>query len=85
MFHVYILISKKDKKTYLGSTNNLKRRISKHNKGKTSSTKNRRPLELIYKEELDLLSKARKREKYLKSRKGRRELKEIFKKLDIGS
>ena len=48
MFYVYILKSKKDKKCYIGSTNDLKRRFEEHNKGKIFSTKYRRPLILIY-------------------------------------
>jgi len=82
-FFVYLLLSNKDKKTYLGSTDNLERRIIEHNNGKTPSTRNRRPLELIYKEDFDTLVEARDREKYLKTRKGRKELKDIFNRLKI--
>jgi putative endonuclease len=81
---VYLLLSQKDKKSYLGSTDNLEKRLDEHNSGKCKSTKNRRPLRLIYKEEFDNLQEARTREKYLKSRKGRSELKYIFKNLGIG-
>jgi putative endonuclease len=83
-FFVYLLLSEKDKKTYIGSTDNLDRRITEHNNGKTTSTKNRRPLRLIYKEEFKTLLDARTREKYLKTRRGRNELKEIYKELNIG-
>lgn len=83
MNYVYLLLSKKDNKTYLGSTDNINRRIDEHNKGKTLSTKNRRPLILIYTEEFETLIEARNREKYLKSRKGRKELKLIFDRLKI--
>ena len=49
MFHyVYILRSVKDKKLYTGYTKNLKLRFKQHQKGLIVSTKNRRPLELIY-------------------------------------
>lgn len=82
-FFVYLLLSKKDKRTYIGSTDNLDRRLAEHNSGKTLSTKNRRPLILIYKEEFETLLGARARERYLKTRRGRNELKEIFKKLTI--
>ena len=75
---VYLLFSLKDKHTYLGSTDNLERRFKEHNNGESKSTKNRRPLKLIYFEEFNTLEEARKREKYLKSRHGRRELKRIF-------
>ena len=78
---VYLLLSKKDKRTYLGSTVNLKNRIIEHNDGLCFSTKYRRPLELIYSEEFDDIELARQREHYLKSRSGRRELKKIFENL----
>lgn len=48
MFYVYVLESKKDKKLYIGSMSNLKRRFNEHSEGKVKSTSYRRPLELIY-------------------------------------
>jgi putative endonuclease len=85
MICIYLLLSLKDKRTYLGSTDNFDRRFKQHQEGRCKSTKNRRPLRLIYSEEFKELVEARQREKYLKSRKGRRELKEIFSKINIGS
>jgi len=82
---VYLLLSKKDLKTYIGSTNNIDRRFQEHNSGKVRSTKNRRPLELIYKEAFSTLGEARMREKYLKTKGGRRELKIIFEKLNLNN
>lgn len=46
MWYVYILSSGKDGKHYVGSTDNLKRRIEEHHDGRCESTKHRRPLEL---------------------------------------
>lgn len=48
MYYVYILFSQKDKKLYIGVSGNLKKRLSDHKSGHNISTKNRRPLELIY-------------------------------------
>ncbi len=48
MFYVYVLKSSKDEELYIGSTNDLKRRIKEHQSGKSFSTNLRRPLELIY-------------------------------------
>ena len=48
MYYVYILKSEKDKKFYTGYTKNLKLRFEQHCNGKVGSTKNRRPLKLIY-------------------------------------
>jgi putative endonuclease len=47
-YYVYILKSQKDGKYYTGYTKNLKLRFEQHANGEVSSTKNRRPLELIY-------------------------------------
>jgi putative endonuclease len=80
-YFVYLLLSSKDKKTYLGSTDNIERRLIEHNNGKNISTKYRRPLALIYNEEFNNLKDARIREKFLKTRKGRKELKIIFEKV----
>lgn len=68
MNYLYILKSKKDGNLYIGSTNNLKRRFSEHNKGYVFSTKNRRPLVLIYYEAYSSEKDARKREHNLKLR-----------------
>jgi putative endonuclease len=80
---VYLLLSSKDNKTYIGSTNNIKKRLAEHNSGKVNSTKHRRPLKLIYTEEYETLDKARVHERFLKTRQGRRELNKIFSKLKI--
>ena len=50
-YFVYIFTSLKDSKRYIGMTSDLNRRLNEHNSGKVKSTKNRRPLELIYTEE----------------------------------
>ncbi|MHB9040888.1 MAG: GIY-YIG nuclease family protein [Melioribacteraceae bacterium] len=69
MYTVYILLSNKDNKRYIGFTDNLQRRLTEHNSGKVKSTKNRIPLEIIYTEEFVLKSDAMKREKQIKSKK----------------
>jgi len=71
MFTVYILQSEKDNKRYIGFTENLERRLDEHKSGKVKSTKNRRPLTLIYKEEYPSKSEAMLREKEIKSKKGK--------------
>jgi len=48
MFYVYVLLSLKDGKFYIGYTEDLKRRLKEHNSGKNISTKSRLPLKLIY-------------------------------------
>ena len=71
MFYVYILLSQKDKKRYIGFTDNLDRRLNEHNSGLVKSTKNRRPFVLIYKEEFKEKFDAMKREKEIKAKKGK--------------
>jgi putative endonuclease len=82
MYYTYILQSKKDDKLYTGSTKNLKLRFEQHQNGKVESTKYRRPLKLIYYETCLVEDDARRREKVLKSYRGkmfiRRRLKSYF-------
>jgi putative endonuclease len=70
-YYVYILKSGKDKKLYTGYTNNLKLRFEQHQKGKVESTKDRRPLKLIYYEACLNQQDATHREKYLKTYHGK--------------
>ena len=68
MFYMYILGSKKDKELYIGSTNNLKKRLEEHNSGKVPSTKPRIPLKLLYYEAYLVEKDAKDREAGLKLR-----------------
>jgi putative endonuclease len=69
MEYVYVLRSKKDKKFYIGLTNNLNRRLQQHNSGEVSSIKGRRPLELIFFESYIDRKEAAKRENFLNQEK----------------
>ena len=75
MFYVYILKSNLDNKFYTGFSSNLKKRLSEHKSGGVESTRNRRPLELMYYEAYKEKSDALKREKFLKTTKGKQQLK----------
>lgn len=75
MFYTYVLRSKKDHKMYVGFTNDLKKRIALHNRGKVEATKTRTPLILVYYEACLDKESAVKREKYFKTGFGRRFLK----------
>jgi putative endonuclease len=79
--YVYLLLSQKDGRTYTGSTDNLERRLEEHNTGKNISTKYRSPFTLIYQKEYSTLDEARKAERYLKTKSGRKELKKILESL----
>jgi len=56
---------------YVGFTKDLKLRFEKHSKGHVESTRDRRPLKLVYYEGCLSQADATKREKYLKSYHGR--------------
>ena len=66
MYYTYVLQSEKDGKMYSGYTKNLKLRFDQHSRGAVESTKERRPLNLIYYEACNSKKDALKREKYFK-------------------
>lgn len=69
MFYVYLAKSKKvNNWIYIGSTSDLRKKLSMHNSGKVRSTKYYRPLKLIYYEAYISESDARRREHNLKLR-----------------
>jgi putative endonuclease len=78
MYTVYVLKSLKDGKQYTGSTEDLERRLKEHNAGKTASTRRRRPFVLVHTEEYESREAAEDRERYLKTGKGREELKKLL-------
>lgn len=67
MYYVYVLKSLKDNEIYTGYSSNLKSRIERHNKGLVISTKNRRPLKLVYYQAFLSKKDAIREEIYLKS------------------
>ena len=79
MQYIYVLKSQKDNKNYVGYTKNLKLRFEQHNKGLVNSTKNRKPLRLIYYEACLNQQDATRREKYLKTTYGKRYIKSRLK------
>ncbi len=78
MFFVYMLHSEKDNNLYTGYTNDIQRRIAEHNGGKVESTKNRRPLKLIYYEAHLSEEDAQRREDYFKTSKGKATLRQML-------
>ena len=68
IYYVYMLLSKSVRPiTYIGYTNNLKKRISLHNSGKGAKFTRGRKWKLIYKEKFNSKSKAISREYYIKN------------------
>ena len=79
MYYTYVLQSKTDGNFYTGFTKDLKLRIEQHDKGQVESTKDRRPLKLIYYEACLNRSDATHREKYLKTYHGKAYIKKRLK------
>jgi len=78
MYSVYVLRSKTTGRFYSGSTSELARRVEEHNADATRSTKHRGPWELVYEETFPTRSEAMRRERELKTGKGREELKRLL-------
>jgi len=79
MFYNYVLQNKSNKNFYVGYTNDLRKRLKKHNQGLNKSTKPYRPWELIYYEACLNKQDAKRRENYLKTTQGQRLLKRRLK------
>ncbi|MCX6788026.1 MAG: GIY-YIG nuclease family protein [Candidatus Kaiserbacteria bacterium] len=77
--YVYVLQSKKAGRWYTGCTRDLRQRFDQHRAGKTTSTKGRGPLALIYYEASISDEDAFNRERYLKTGMGKRYLKNRLK------
>ena len=72
-YHVYMLISLSKKPvTYVGYTNNLKKRINLHNTGKGAKFTKGRKWILIYKEKFKSKKEAISREYYIKNNRALR-------------
>jgi putative endonuclease len=83
-YYVYVLQSEKDHKFYIGCASNIKKRLEEHNSGKVSTTRNRRPLKLIYWEGCLNQQDAASRERYLKTTWGKRYIKSRLKEYITG-
>lgn len=70
MYFVYILKSEKNGRHYIGHTESVELRISRHNTGHVKSTQHGRPWKCIYFEEFHTRSEASLRELEIKSYKG---------------
>ncbi|MBP6879538.1 MAG: GIY-YIG nuclease family protein [Candidatus Pacebacteria bacterium] len=76
MYYTYVLKSKKNNRFYVGSTNDLKRRLEEHNSGIGGKyTRDNRPFDLIFYEAYNDYALAKKSEVFYKSGYGREVLK----------
>ena len=77
MWYVYILYSASSGKTYTGFSNDLQRRLTEHNVSESKGfTLRYRPWVLIRSEIYSTKTEAMEREKFLKSGRGREQVKE---------
>ena len=77
-YFVYVLVSETHNTRYVGSCENVSKRLEEHNAGRCRYTSGRMPWRLIFREEFLTFSEARKRENFLKSGQGRKELDRIL-------
>jgi putative endonuclease len=73
MFYVYVLKNPANR-LYIGSTENLEKRVKQHQEGGARWTSTHRPWELVYSETYLTRAEAMKRERALKSGKANQDL-----------
>ncbi|MSO19875.1 MAG: GIY-YIG nuclease family protein [Acidobacteria bacterium] len=78
MAHLYILKSQTADRFYIGSTNDLVRRLSEHARGHSAYTRGRGPWILVYQEAYESLPLARQRERQVKSWKSRQAMDQLI-------
>ncbi|MGQ8337135.1 GIY-YIG nuclease family protein [Sunxiuqinia sp. A32] len=77
MYTTYVLHSRKHNKIYVGFSSDVENRLNSHNDSRNSGwTKRYQPWELIYQENFESKGDAIKRERELKSSRGRAFIKE---------
>ena len=81
IYHVYMLKSlSKNSVTYVGYTNNLKKRVDLHNNSKGAKFTRGRKWKLIYKEKFNTKKEAISREYYIKNNRSlRNKIKDTYK------
>ena len=81
IYHVYMLKSlSKNSVTYVGYTNNLKKRVDLHNNSKGAKFTRGRKWKLIYKEKFNTKREAISREYYIKNNRSlRNKIKDTYK------
>ena len=79
MYYVYVIKSVSHGTRYVGSTDDVYRRLNEHNSGKCRYTRGRRPWQLICKEKYSTRREAMRREKFLKSGQGRNYIDSLLK------
>jgi putative endonuclease len=77
-YFVYILKSELNGQYYIGQTQNLENRVTKHNNKEVKSTARNAPWVIIHSEKFDNRKEAMKREKQIKAWKSRKMIEKRF-------
>ena len=77
MYYLYIL-QLIDGSYYVGSTENLVKRLERHGRGRVNSTRNKLPFNLIYQESFASRSEAQSREYQIKRWKSRQAIERLI-------
>ncbi len=80
MYYVYVIESEEDKRYYFGQTEDIEKRIIRHNKGNNRSTKSYIPWQLKWWKEYETRSEAMKVETEMKKIKKREGIKNFVNK-----
>ena len=78
MWFVYIIYSERIDRYYIGVTDDLPWRLTRHNEGWGRYTKSGIPWEVVHKESYSTKSEALRRERELKKRKSRKFIEELI-------
>jgi putative endonuclease len=77
MHYTYVLYSEKDREWYTGATSDWKARVREHTEARVRSTEWHRPLTPVYYEDCLNPDDAFRRERYLKTGRGKCHLKQL--------
>lgn len=81
MYYVYAVYNRENNKTYIGQTDNLEERVALHNSKTFKGSYTSRfsgEWKVVYKEETNTRQEALRREKQLKSYRGREQIKKLI-------
>ena len=80
MYYAYIIKSRKNHRFYIGSTQDIKKRIRQHQQGQTKILKNQGSFDIILLEQFATRAEAFQRERQIKSYKGGNAFKKLISK-----
>jgi len=78
MFCLYVLVSKKTGRRYVGSTQDVQERLRRHNAAHSKATRHGIPWVLVHAEFFPTRAKAQRRERFYKTGRGRDDLDQML-------